>query len=100
MSKNISGLGKIIRFLFAKDANVWEKLLFLFPIIYLLFPFDIIPDLVPFLGHLDDIVVLVLMWPILKSLLAKYYDGTGYKGNSKKKDKDAIDIEQDDYEVH
>ncbi|NLM97762.1 MAG: DUF1232 domain-containing protein [Halanaerobiaceae bacterium] len=91
---------KIIRYLFAKDVNIGEKLLFLLPAIYLLFPFDIIPDLIPFSGHLDDIAVLLFMWPLVKSLLNRYYNGTGYDGGNKKKEKDTIDIGQDDYEIN
>lgn len=99
MSKLFSGLMKIIRFLSDKKVPVGKKLLFFVPILYLLFPFDLIPDLLPFAGQLDDIAVFVLMWPLLKSLLDNYHYGTGHKGDSKKKYKEAIDIEKDDYNI-
>ncbi len=97
MSKSLFSIIRIIKFMRDKEVDFSKKLLFLVPIIYLLFPFDLIGDFFPIAGQLDDVAVFILMWPILKSLLSKYSSGTGPKNN--KKDKDAIDIDKDDYDV-
>ncbi len=103
MSKSLFSIIRIIKFIRDKEVGLSKKLLFLVPVIYLLFPFDLIGDFFPIAGQLDDVAVFVLMWPILKSLLSKYSSGTGPKNNrnnkNNKKDKDAIDIDKDDYDV-
>lgn len=96
MAKSFFNLLRIIRFLRDKEVAFNKKLLFLVPVIYLLFPFDLIGDFFPLAGQLDDVAVFVLMWPILKSLISKYDPGLN---NNKKKHDDAIDIDQDDYDV-
>lgn len=45
------------------------KLLIAFGILYFLIPIDIFPDWTPFLGRLDDIVVLVLLYRRYKRLM-------------------------------
>lgn len=99
MAKSIWSLIRIMQFLKDKDVNFSKKLLFLVPVLYLLFPFDLIGDFFPLAGQLDDIAVFVLMWPILRGLLSNY-DNLRGGGQSRKKYKDAIDIEEDDYDVH
>lgn len=96
MSKSLFSIIRIIHFMRDKEVDFSKKLLFLVPIIYLLFPFDLIGDFFPIAGQLDDVAVFILMWPILKSLLSKYSSRATPKKN---KDKDAIDIDKDDYDV-
>lgn len=90
---------RIIRFFYDKEVNISKKLLFFIPILYLLFPFDFIPDYFPLLGYLDDIAVFVLMWPILRSFLNEHDNGTGSTKDNTKKYKDAIDIDKDNYDI-
>lgn len=92
------GLLKIIKFLRDNNVKFSKKLLFLIPIAYFLFPFDLIGDFFPIAGQLDDIAVFVVMWPILKKLLADYDPGEYRDSSSSEQDKDTIDIDQDDYE--
>ncbi len=96
MAKNLFNIIRIIHFMRDKEVDFSKKLLFLVPVIYLLFPFDLIGDFFPIAGQLDDVAVFILMWPILKSLLSKYGSGTGPK---RKKDKDAIDMDKEDYDI-
>jgi uncharacterized membrane protein YkvA (DUF1232 family) len=101
MGKSLISLIRIINYLKADDVSLGKKLLFLVPVIYLLLPFDLIGDFFPLAGQLDDVAVFILMWPILKRLLSNYY-GNGSKdasSRSKKKYRDAIDIDEDDYDI-
>ncbi len=100
MSKSLLSLWKIIRFLKDDDVQFGKKMLFFIPILYLIFPFDLIGDFFPLAGQLDDVAVFVIMWPILKNLLSAYQDN-GYTSQKqgKKREKDAIDIDEKDYEV-
>lgn len=55
-----SGIGRmILRLMLDKRVPIWSKLIIPLGIIYLLSPFDIIPDFLIGLGWLDDIVAIV-----------------------------------------
>ena len=41
-------------------VSVWPKALLLLGVLYLLSPVDIIPDVVPFIGEVDDLVLLIV----------------------------------------
>ncbi|MGM0602673.1 MAG: YkvA family protein [Bacillota bacterium] len=99
MKNTIFSLYRIIKFMKDSDVKLSKKMLFLVPIIYLIFPFDLIGDFFPLAGQLDDIAVFVVMWPILKNLLSKYDKGERDLNKSKKKDPDAIDMSREDYTV-
>lgn len=99
MGKSIISLFKIIRYLRDNDVEFSKKILFFIPVLYLLFPFDLIGDFFPLAGQLDDVAVFILMWPILKSLLSNYEDGGFTRKSRRKAEKDAIDIDEEDYEV-
>ena len=96
MSKSLSAVVNIIRFMKDSDVKISKKALFLVPVAYLIFPFDLVGDFFPVLGQIDDIAVFVVMWPILKNLLGKYDKGDP-DIEKNKKDPEAIDI--DDYTV-
>ncbi len=53
----------------AAETPVWLKGLMLLVPAYLLFPFDILPDVIPVIGWLDDLVVIPLMVSFIVSLL-------------------------------
>ena len=54
-----SGIGRLImRLMLDKRVPVWSKLIIPAGIVYLLSPFDIIPDFLIGLGWLDDIVAI------------------------------------------
>ncbi|MGM0499623.1 MAG: YkvA family protein [Bacillota bacterium] len=96
MAKSLTTIVKIVQLMKDSDVKISKKALFLVPVAYLIFPFDLIGDFFPILGQLDDIAVFVVMWPILKNILGKYDQGDPDL-EKKKKDPDAIDI--DDYTV-
>jgi uncharacterized membrane protein YkvA (DUF1232 family) len=96
MAKSLTTIVKIVRLMKDSDVKISRKALFLVPLAYLIFPFDLVGDFFPILGQIDDIAVFVVMWPILKNILNKYDHGDPDLEKSKK-DPDAIDI--DDYTV-
>ena len=98
MPKFLSSIGSIIRLMTDKRVSWKRKMMFLAPVIYLLSPVDIIGDFFPIAGQLDDIVVFVVMWPILKNMLTNYKQGNYNNNNfSKKDDEKTIDMNRDDY---
>lgn len=55
-----SGIGRLImRLMLDRRVPIWSKLIIPAGIVYLLSPFDIIPDFLIGLGWLDDIVVII-----------------------------------------
>ncbi len=46
-----------------RDARVsmWPKALLILSLLYVLSPIDIIPDVIPFYGEVDDLVVLIVV---------------------------------------
>jgi uncharacterized membrane protein YkvA (DUF1232 family) len=55
-----------------KDRRIrWHtKIIVLIPIIYVIFPINLIPDAVIFLGQLDDLIVIRISYVILKKVIA------------------------------
>jgi len=96
MAKSLTTIVNIVRLMKDSDVKISKKALFLVPVAYLIFPFDLVGDFFPILGQIDDIAVFVVMWPILKNILGKYDQGDPDL-EKPKKDPDAIDI--DDYTV-
>ena len=41
-------------------VSVWPKALLVLSIVYLLSPLDFIPDVLPFIGEVDDLLVLIV----------------------------------------
>lgn len=62
----------LFRGLVSRKISIWLKLPIIFAIIYLISPFDIIPDFLrPGIGHLDDIFVLIIAISIFINLIPK-----------------------------
>ena len=57
-----------------KDVSVGSVLIVLGALLYLLDPFDVIPDFIPFLGLTDDATVIGLAISRLRHELNKYED--------------------------
>ena len=71
----------LIRSLFNFSIPFSKKAVLLVGIFYLIWPFDLIRDLIPILGQIDDLIVFSLSALMYKYLLTK-------KKNEAKKDKD------------
>ena len=55
-----------------RDISVWSILVFAAGIIYVLSPFDILPDFIPLVGQVDDAMVLIFCIFFLEKDLHKY----------------------------
>ncbi|MDI3281627.1 MAG: DUF1232 domain-containing protein [Bacillota bacterium] len=67
--------GRLRRFLhyFLDPAVPWtSKALVLGGLLYVLLPLDLVPDLFPLLGWLDDAAVVALVWSFLSQELQRY----------------------------
>jgi uncharacterized membrane protein YkvA (DUF1232 family) len=64
-------LAMLWRAFLAPDTPLWHKALMLLVPLYLLSPIDFIPDFVPVLGWLDDVVIIPLLVSWLVSLLPR-----------------------------
>jgi len=56
----IKNIKLIWRLLNDRRVSPWLKMIIPATLLYLLFPFDIVPDIAPGLGQLDDIAVILL----------------------------------------
>jgi len=62
----------LIRYIRDREVSVFKKLLILAGFLYLVFPMDIVPDMLIGLGILDDAAVLLFIWNAIKSELEEY----------------------------
>jgi len=62
----------LIRYVKDKEVSVFKKLLIFGGLLYLIFPMDIVPDVLIGLGILDDAAVLLFVWNAIKSELTEY----------------------------
>ncbi len=49
------------RLLWDRRVPIWPKALLALSVLYVLSPVDIIPDVIPFIGEVDDLVVLIVV---------------------------------------
>jgi uncharacterized membrane protein YkvA (DUF1232 family) len=55
-----------------RDVSIWSILIFFFAIVYILCPIDILHDVIPVVGQIDDAAVLLLCLYFLEKDLYKY----------------------------
>ena len=78
-----SGIGRLIfRLMLDRRVPVWSKLIIPGGLIYVLSPIDFMPDIIPILGWLDDIVAIVVtltlfLLSIPSDLLREHLRGGG-----------------------
>lgn len=89
-------IGAIRLMMTDKSVKWWKKALIIFGLVYLVLPFEVLPDFFLPVGWVDDIVLWVCILVGLKDTLDKYVRRGG-KSDFSKKYKDVID--DVDYEV-
>ncbi len=55
-----------------RDVSFWSIFVFAAGVIYVLSPLDILPDFIPFIGQIDDAVILIFCIILLEKDLQKY----------------------------
>ncbi len=81
------------RYIKDPDVSMLWKVMFVFPLIYIISPVDLVSDFAPFLGWLDDTVVALVVWKYLFTRL----NGYGIKNNSD--DESDYTLDDDEYEI-
>lgn len=62
----------LLIYVFDKEVPFLKKLFIVLGFVYLLFPFDIIPDTILGLGIIDDITIIFIIYKIFKNELEEY----------------------------
>ncbi len=71
-----------------KRAPMRSKILPWAALLYLVFPIDVIPDVLPLLGQMDDLTIIILfLWMAINAV-----PSTLYKEYAKKRHTDVIDV--------
>jgi uncharacterized membrane protein YkvA (DUF1232 family) len=72
LSKNLKKQVKLYRLVLKdKRTPLLAKILLGAALLYLLLPFDIIPDFIPFFGQLDDLIVVPLLVYLALKIIPK-----------------------------
>lgn len=60
------------RLLFDKRVPIWAKLAVILPILYVISPFDFLPDVIIGLGQLDDLGIMLAGMKLFETLAPEY----------------------------
>ena len=56
-----SGIGRLIlRLMMDRRVSIWSKLIIPGGIVYMVSPIDVLPDIIPIMGWIDDILAIVV----------------------------------------
>lgn len=55
-----------------RRMTLWTVVLLVFGLIYVIFPVDVIPDVIPILGYADDLMVVRFIWNQLQKELGEF----------------------------
>ncbi|GAB6100722.1 hypothetical protein JCM16358_26010 [Halanaerocella petrolearia] len=78
------------QYLMDPQVSLGKKILLVFPLVYIIAPFDLVSDLIPFLGWLDDTVIGLVVWKYMFDILSNY-DSTD--------DETDYTLEEDEYDI-
>jgi uncharacterized membrane protein YkvA (DUF1232 family) len=69
-AKSLKHEVKVYQLVLTDPRTPWlPKMILGFAVAYLLSPIDLIPDFIPVLGHLDDLILIpILVWLALKAI--------------------------------
>ena len=90
-----SGIGRLIlRLMLDRRVPIWSKLIIPGGLVYILSPIDFLPDIIPILGWLDDIIAIVVtltlfLLSIPSNILREHLSGG--RAPSTKQDDNVID---------
>lgn len=61
----------VLTFRLLRDRRVawWAKIVGVAPFVYVVFPFDVVPDFIPVLGQLDDIAIVWLGMKLFEAVV-------------------------------
>lgn len=67
----------LLTFRLLRDHRVawWAKIVGVAPFVYIVFPFDVIPDFIPVLGQLDDIAIVWLGMKLFEAIVPEMIVG-------------------------
>lgn len=80
----------IFKFIFDKKIPLKEKWMIIIPAIYIISPIDLIPEPILGFGFIDDIIMLVFLFSIIREKTKKYY---GKKDTDVEKEKIIENVE-------
>ena len=63
---------RVVYFMFHPAVPLWLKLLVPLALLYVVWPFDILRDVIPVLGWVDDLVVLLVAFRLFTALGGRY----------------------------
>lgn len=65
-------IADVARYVFSPAVAWWKKVFGIAALVYLVFPFDIVPDTIPILGWLDDVGLLAAAISLIARDVAKH----------------------------
>lgn len=74
--KKIGWIPAFWRYMRDRDASIFGKLLAVFAVAYVVMPLDLIPDIAPVVGWLDDVGVVTLVGAWMMKRIAQYRTGS------------------------
>lgn len=89
-------IGLLPKFLKDPQASLWKKLMVILGIVYMISPFDILPDPVLGLGFVDDAVLIAYIVSKISGELEKYVPKDATKEFDRDKVIDHVEYKIDD----
>ena len=89
---SMTGIPRLV-FRLTMDGRVplWTKLILVAGVVYLVLPFDVLPDMVPALGRIDDLLVIVFAIGLFLVLSPRKVVSEHIRGGPEEDDRDSDD---------